>query len=187
MERSPHDITQLIAASRHGDASAEDQLLQFVYDDLRTMARRQLAGESSDSTLSATALVNEAYMRLVGSGELNVNDRAHFFRLIGRTMRRIAVDHARARLAQKRGSGHVESLEGDVPDPEDERAELIDQVARALDELRDSDERLVSVVECRFFMGMTEAETAEALGVSRPTVSRAWERAREHLRTLLAG
>ena len=187
MTRTRQDITQLIDASRAGDTSAEAELLAFVYDDLRAMARRQLAGEVHQSTLSATALVNEAYLRLAGSDGLDVNDRAHFFRLVRRTMRRIAVDHARTRLAAKRGGGeHPVALEGDVEDPADERAELVLNIEDALTQLREEAPRLVDVVESRFFLGMTESETAELLGVSRPTVARDWERAKKLLQKRLA-
>ena len=180
------DITQLLVASRHGDAHARDELLAFIYDDLRRLAAKQLRGESSNLTLSATALVNEAWLRLVGEGgEVEFNDRAHFFRLIGRTMRRIAVDHARARLAEKRGSGErpVELDENLVAD--NDRAVAIMEINDLLERLGETEPRLVEVVECRFFVGMTETETADALGVSRPTVSRAWDKARQLLREMI--
>lgn len=181
------DITQLIVASRAGDAAAEAELLRFVYEDLRRLARHQLAGEPGNRTLSATALVNEAWLRLATSDALAVQDRAHFFRLVARTMRRIAVDRARARLAEKRGGGErpVTLADQDPATDHDRQAQLVLQVEDALATLRESEPRLVAVVECRFFLGMTEHETADALGVSRPTVARDWERARAALRTLL--
>jgi len=183
-----HDITQLLDASRAGDSDAEDALLALVYDDLRRLARRQLAGEVANQTLSATALVNEAYVRLAGADGLDVRDRSHFFRLVSRTMRRIAVDHARSRLTQKRGAGErARTLDDEVARPDEERAQLVLNVEEALGRLRDDEPRLVAVVECRFFMGMTERETAEVLGVSRPTVARDWDRARRRLRRLLEG
>lgn len=179
------DITRLLSASRDGDGDAHEALIQFVYADLKRMARNQLFGESIDFTLSATALVNEAYLRLVGDAATRFNDRSHFFRLIGRTMRHIAVDHARARLAEKRGGGvHNEELHDNLhEDPR--QASMICEIHDALAELEASDPRMVDVVECRFFMGLTEAETATALDCSRPTVSRLWARAKEELRELI--
>ena len=181
----PSDITELLIASQAGNANAEAELLSFIYDDLRRMAARRLASESADSSLSATALVNEAYLRLLGETRVDFNDRQHFFRLIGRAMRNIAVDHARTRLAQKRG-GDVQTVsieEELLPDPT--QAQLILDVGDLLEQLAEHDERLVQVIEHRFFVGMTEAETAEALGISRPTVARDWDKAKRLLREML--
>ena len=179
------EITELLIASQAGNADAEAKLLAFIYDDLRRMAARRLTSEGADCSLSATALVNEAYLRLLGESKVDFNDRQHFFRLIGRAMRNIAVDHARARLAQKRGGDvHTVSIEEELlPDPG--QAQLILDVGDLLERLAEIDERMVRVVEYRFFVGLTEAETAEALGISRPTVSRDWDKARAILREML--
>ena len=180
------DLTQLLRQTRDGDGEAQTDLLENAYADLKRLARRQLAGESRDFTLSATALVNEAYLRLLGEQVPDFNDSAHFFRVMAQAMRRIAVDHARARLSQKRGSGErAESLDEQTT-ATDEKATMIAEVNELLDSLEGSDPRLVQVVEHRFFMGLTESETADVMGVSRPTVSRLWKEAKEQLRTMLA-
>lgn len=179
------DITRLLKETAEGSGGAQTDLLETAYADLKRLARRQLAGESRDFTLSATALVNEAYLRLLGEDIPSFNDSAHFFRVMAQAMRRIAVDHARARLSQKRGSGErAETLDDQVV-PTDEKAALIAEISELLDGLQDSDPRLVQVVEHRFYMGLTESETAEAMGVSRPTVSRLWKEAKEQLREML--
>lgn len=179
------EITQLLVATQAGDAQAEAELLAFVYDDLRRMAGRRLASEGADFSLSATGLVNEAYLRLLGESKVDYRDRAHFFALVSRAMRHIAVDHARARMAEKRGAGERPITLDEELVPDEERAQAILEVSDLLDQLGEEDPRLVAVVECRFFVGMTEAETAESLGVSRPTVSRSWDKAKRRLREML--
>lgn len=179
------EITRLLAASRDGNAEAQEALLERIYHDLRGIAARQLSSESRRLTLSATMLVNETYLRLLGERQQDFADRAHFFRLAARTMRRIAVDAARSRLAAKRGGGVQPSELNPEQVPASDRAAAILEVDSLLSSLQD--ERLVDVVQCRFFMGMTETETAEALGVSRPTVARAWAEARQQLAAHLRG
>ncbi len=186
MRRSPQEITQLLCSSRAGDADAMAELLELVYADLRQLAARQLRRESPENTLSATALVHEAYLRLAGEAGPGFSDRQHFFRLIARAMRRIAIDHARRRLALKRGGGEHRTTWDDDKLGVDERAAMVVEIEQALERLRDGDPRLVQVVECRFFAGLSEAETAEALGCSRRTVQRDWEAARERLKRLLS-
>ena len=162
------------------------QLLEMIYADLHRLASRQLAGESADMTLSATALVNEAYLRLLSQTGGGWNDRQHFFRLISRAMRRISIDHARRRLSQKRG-GDQKRVDLEVNDlGQDDRILMVLELEQALSQLGEEDERLVRLVECRFFAGLTEAETAATLECSRRTVQRDWERAKERLKTLLA-
>ncbi|MDJ0657370.1 MAG: ECF-type sigma factor [Xanthomonadales bacterium] len=186
MTRPAEEITQLLFASRGGDAVAMEELLDLVYADLRSLASRQLRGEPGEHTLSATALVHEAYLRLMSATEGEFNDRQHFFRLIARAMRRISIDRARQRLAQKRGAGqHPGSLDEEhIPD--DARASMLLELEDVLEKLRAEDERLVQIVECRFYAGLTEKETAEALDCSRRTVQREWERAKQRLKELLA-
>lgn len=166
------EFTRLLSAWRaSGDERLLDELVPLVYDELRELAARRLGGERPDHTLRATALVHEAYARLVDA-EVDFSDRAHFFALAATTMRRILVDHARARARKKRGGGadHVtlsEELEAS-PERPDELVALDD----ALKRLAERDERKAKVVELHFFGGMTYAETAEALGVSDATVDR---------------
>ncbi len=184
-DRPTAEITQLLFASRGGDAEAMEALLGMVYADLRRLAGRQLRGERSEQTLSATALVHEAYLRLMNSAEGDFNDRQHFFRLIARAMRRICVDRARERLALKRqGSEHRTTWDDDKLSGE-EQAGMLLELEDALEVLRAENESLVQLVECRFFAGLTEDETAEALGCSRSTVQRDWTRAKKLLKEIL--
>ncbi|MEM8963721.1 MAG: ECF-type sigma factor [Acidobacteriota bacterium] len=179
---SSHEFTLLLGRWMDGDEAAVEDLLPQAYDELRGLARHYLRNERSEHTLDATALVHEAYMRLVGS-ELHgatVENRRHFFALAARVMRRILVDHARRYQAARRASpADRVALEDDgfwarVEPPPDEVL-AIDQ---ALDDLRRSHPRKADVVEMRYFAGLTESETAEILGVTRLTVARDWRVAR---------
>ena len=186
MPKTRQDITQLLFDSRSGDPAAMSQLLEMVYADLHRLASRQLAGEGAEMTLSATALVNEAYLRLLSQTGGSWNDRQHFFRLISRAMRRISVDHARRRLSKKRG-GDQQRVDLDVGElGQEDRMKMVLEVEDALAQLGKADERLVRLIECRFFAGLTEAETATTLECSRRTVQRDWERAKVLLMDLLA-
>jgi RNA polymerase sigma factor (TIGR02999 family) len=179
---TPGDITQLLHRHLAGDGDAFDRLVAMVYDRLRGIARRQLRGRRPDETLDTTALVHEVYLQLVDETGVPWQNRAHFFAITARAMRRIVVDHLRHRLAQKRGGG-VAAVEL-TPDLLGERPEVerILAVDRALETLAGFNPRLVEVVECRFFAGMTREETAEALAISVRTVERDWTRARAWLR-----
>ena len=175
-------ITTFLQSWRAGDSRAIEQLLPLVYDELRQVARRQLLRESPSHTLSSTALVHEVYLRLVQQRQMVANDREHFFAIAGRTMRRILVDHARARRRLKR-----DAVRADV-DVDDTPALLeageIDEVLaleEALERLMRESERAVRVVECRIFAGLTLEETAEALGLSVATVRRRWSFAKAWL------
>lgn len=170
------DITGLLLAWRAGDRSALDRLFPLVYDELRRIAHRQLGRERSDHTLGTTALVHEGYLRLVDQTRARWEDRAHFFAVAARAMRRILVDYARRHRAAKRGGARV-SLD-DATLLADERADTLVALDEALTRLTDVDERLGRVVECRFFGGLTEEETAEALGVTARTVRRDWVKAK---------
>ncbi len=175
---SVHSLTELLTRSREGSPEALDQLLPQVYDELRAMAHRQLRIERSDHTLSTTALVHEAYLRLVDQRQADWRDRAHFFALAARLMRRVLVDYARRRGARKR-----EGMREAIPLDEaviavDEQADMLLSLDEALTRLAEFGPRLVRVVEMRFFAGLTEHETAEALGVSPRTVRNDWMKAR---------
>jgi RNA polymerase sigma factor (TIGR02999 family) len=176
-----HDVTGLLAAWREGDATAVDRLFPLVYEELRRVAHRQLGRERPDHTLGTTALVHEAYLKLVDQTRAQWADRSQFFAISSRAMRRILVDHARQHLAGKRG-GRRERVNLDEETLSlDERADLLVAVDEALDRLRSVDERASRVVDCRFFGGYTEEETAAALGITDRTVRRDWTRAKEWL------
>jgi RNA polymerase sigma factor (TIGR02999 family) len=177
---APGEITALLLRHRGGDQEAFDRLVTIVYERLRRIARRQL-GRRRGATLDTIGLVHEAYMRLVGETGVAWQDRAHFFAIAARAMRRVVVDYARRRTAGKRGGG-------EPPLPFDEARMAADRqtgevlaVDQALDTLASFNERMARVVECRFFAGLSDAETAEALGVSLRTVERDWTRSRAWL------
>jgi RNA polymerase sigma factor (TIGR02999 family) len=173
-----HDVTGLLVAWREGDATAVDRLFPLVYDELRRIAHRQLSRERPDLTLGTTALVHEAYLKLVDQTRAQWADSSQFFAISARAMRRILVDHARQHLAGKRG-GRRERVNLDEETLSlDQRADLLVAVDEALDRLRSVDERASRVVECRFFGGFTEEETAAALGITDRTVRRDWARAK---------
>ena len=175
------DITELLRACSRGQRDAFDRLIPLVYDDLRAIAHRRLAAERSEYTLDTTGVVHEAYLRLVHQATATWRDRAHFFAISSKVIRNLLIDHARERLAVKRGAGaiHVplaDELNGNEP-------RTIDLLAldEALARLGEMDERLERLVECRFFGGLTMEETAEVLGTSLRTVERDWRRARAYL------
>ena len=179
---SAADITGRLARWRDGDGEARDQLFALVQPQLRQLAARLLQRERRDHTLEPNAVVNELCLRLIGSEPLSYQDRAHFFAVAAQTMRRILIDHARARVAGKRGGKQhrvaLSDLEGwgTLP-PSDELLDL-DTLLSALEA---ADHRAARVVELRFFGGMEEGEIAEALGVSVITVKRDWKAARAWL------
>ncbi len=177
----PEELTQLLEAHRDGDANAFERLIELVYPQLYRSARQQLAKQSSETSLDATSLVNEAYLRLVRETGVDWSDRSHFYAVSALTMRRILVDQARRRWAQKRGSGQRPvTLEADQLSMHSQ-AELILAVDEAVHELEAFNERLARVVECRYFAGLTSEETASALKISVRTVERDWLRARAWL------
>ncbi len=173
MEPAPAraQVTQLLADMRGGDQNAVNELTPLVYDELKRLAGRQMSGERSGHTLQATALVNEAYMRLVDA-DISYQDRKHFFSVAARTMRRILVDHAKAKGRRKRGGdfAKVTLEEGLVmsPEPDSDLVKLDD----ALKLLEGQDERKAKVIELHFFGGLTYNEVAEALEISAATVHR---------------
>lgn len=177
------EITEALLALRHGTPDAMDRLMPLVYDQLRRIAHRQLGAEPTGHTLTTTALVHEAYLKLVDQTRAQLQDRAHFFAVAARAMRRILIDYARRYRAARRGGGPNRpaatpvSLDT-VALPVPERADALLALDDALDRLGQIDARLAQVVECRFFAGLTEAETATALAVSQRTVAREWAVAR---------
>ena len=177
------EITEALAVLRRGAPDAMDRLLPLVYGELRRVAHRQLAAEPAGHTLSTTALVHEAYLRLERQTRAQWVDRAHFFAVAARVMRRVLVDYARRHWAQRRGGAGRQRVALDDADDAGAltvaaRADELLALDEALVRLAALDERLARVVECRFFAGLSEAETAEALGVSQRTVSRDWTMAR---------
>jgi RNA polymerase sigma-70 factor (ECF subfamily) len=169
-------VTQLLAEWRGGDEGALTRLIPLVYAELRRVASARLRHEAPNHTLQTTALVHEAYVRLVGLERMALRDRVHFFAMAARLMREILVDHARRRDAQKRGGGiTVLGLEDVAAGASAENA-IVDVLAldEALTELHALDERLCRVVELRYFAGLNIAETADALDVSSATVERDW-------------
>jgi RNA polymerase sigma factor (TIGR02999 family) len=180
-ELEQQEITAALAVLAQDAPEGTDELLPLVYGELRRIAHRQLAGEETGHTLSTTALVHEAYLRLA-SQHTPWKDRAQFFALAARAMRRILVDYARRHHALRRGSGSrplaLEAAEDAGLLAGESRAEELLALDEALERLATLDPRLARVVECRFFGGLSESETAEALAVSQRTVSRDWTLAR---------
>lgn len=180
MEAPPGAVTQLLRAWSTGDADARDRLLPMVYRELRRQAAAYLRRERPDHTLAATALVHEAYLRLVGQDAPFAN-RAHFFALAASMMRRVLVDHARARAAAKRPRPELQVAIDDAMPAEEPRAVELLGLDRALTELAAFDPRQARLVELRYFGGLTATETAEVMEVSTTTVKREWNLARAWL------
>ena len=176
-----HEITEQLEALRQGgDPAAWDRLVPLVYSELRAIAHRQLHREQGGHTLSTTALVHEAYLKLAGQHHVDWRDRAHFFAIAATVMRRVLIDYARRRCRGK----NVTAVEEAEPAAE-ARADVLVALDEALTRLAALDERLVRVVECRFFGGLTEEETAISLGVTARTVRRDWTKAKGWLRRAL--
>ncbi len=172
MAPSPHEITTLLQAWGAGDKGALDKLMPLVYPDLHRLARRHMAGERDDHTLQTTALVNEAYMRLVDSKQATVKDRAHFFAICARLMRQILVDAARSRRALKRGADfRVVELDEAMAAMAEPAVDLI-ALDDALNDLTAFDARKGQVVDMRIFGGLSAQETASVLQISTDTVTR---------------
>ena len=187
MERgaAPHAVTDALGALQAGAPGAMDQLVPLVYGELTRIAHRQLGLEATGHTLSTTALVHEAYLRLVDQQRAQWADRVQFFAVAAHAMRRVLVDHARRHRALRRGGAHRRGVSLDALEATDaaalaveDRADVLVALDEALDRLAVHDPRQARVVECRFFGGLTEDETAEALGVTARTVARDWVKAR---------
>lgn len=188
------EVTRLLSRAQAGDAKATNDLFPFVYDELRELAGKFLAGERVGHTLQPTALVNEAYMRLVGPGGPQWDSRAHFFGAAARAIRRILTDHARGKQSLKRGGSAKRVGLEDISDTVPQQGVRIDEegpdfvaIDRALEKLAKIDEGKAKVVELRFFAGLTVEQAAAALGVSPSTVARDWQFARLWLHRELSG
>lgn len=179
------DITQHLLAWREGDGKAMEHLVPLAYPELKRLARRQLARGRPGETLNTTGLVHEAYLKLVDQTRAEIRDRRHFFRLAARVMRQIVVDHARGKARLKRGGGRPPLPLNGKQISVEEHAEAVLAVDQALERLESLEQRLVRVVECRFFAGLTLRETADSLDVSTSTVERDWSRARAWLKRAL--
>ena len=178
------DITVLLDAARGGDREAMDRVLATLYQELHGMARRQLAGQQQGHTLDATALVHEAYLKLIGRdpGSIQFDDRSHFFAYAASAMRSVIVDYARQRLAQKRGGDlhRVTELPDDIEGGFSLDEDMLG-LDRALEQLSAVDPRLTKVVELRYFAGLSELEIAALLERSERSVRRDWQKARMYL------
>jgi RNA polymerase sigma factor (TIGR02999 family) len=178
-------ITSFLVAYRHGQADAFDKVVSLVYPELRRIARRQLRPWRPGLSLDTSAVVHEAYLKLVDQAQVEWQDRSHFFAIAARAMRQVIIDYARKRTAQKRGGGSVSLGDREVA-IQAHAAELL-ELNELLGLLEAEDPRLLQVVECRFFAGYSETETATALGVSTRTVERDWLRARVWLKRAMTG
>ncbi len=172
------EVTGILHEWSDGDPNAPERLMPLVYDELRRLARGFLAKERASHTLQPTALVNEAYLRLVDQTRVNWQNRAHFYGIASSMMRRVLIDHARARASGKRGGAAVRLSIDDIQIPIEERAAGLIALDDALKTLEQMDERKGKVVELRFFGGLTDEEIAEVLGVTTRTVLRDWKKAR---------
>jgi len=180
------DITRLLAAARGGDRNGLDRVIPLVYEELQAVARQQLAQERTGHTLDTSALVHEAYLKLVRLERIQWQDRVHFFALSARLMRRILINHAERRNAAKRGGGQVVLRLEDVAPGLHDRMQRFAVLDEALERLEQLEPRQCRVVECRFFGGLSVEETAEALDISPATVKRDWTLARAWLNRELA-
>ena len=182
-------VTRHLRNLSDGDLGAENELLPLVYDELHALAERLFRDQKANHTLQPTALVHDAYLRLVGSPDQAFDSRRHFFRVAAMAMRQLLVDHARARRAEKRGGGRGRVTLNLQLEAEDSRERALDLVALddALTELAQLDERQAKVVELRFLAGLTVEETAEALDVSERLVYLDWKMARYWLEQRLTG
>ncbi len=183
---APRSVTLALRQARQGDRAAEEELLRLTYRELRRIAGARMREERSGHTLQPTALVHEAYMRLAGQERVEWRDRGHFFGLASQMMRRVLVDFARERLAEKRGCGQpklvLDWLEIESTPAKLEEILAVDQ---ALERLQELDPQQAKIVELHYFSGLSVKETAEALGVSTRTVDRDWSMAQAWLRKKL--
>jgi RNA polymerase sigma-70 factor, ECF subfamily len=183
------DVTTLLARWGSGDAQALEQLTPIVYDELKRIARRHLSRERRDHTLQSTALVHEAYMRLIGGSGAEYHNRQHFFAVAAQVIRRVLVDHARAVNAAKRGGGAQKIFLEDQPEASSAPENVAEVIAlhEALDRLAAFDAQQARIVELRYFAGLSIEETADVVGVSAATVKRDWVMARAWLGRELQG
>ncbi len=178
--------TDLVLQLSNNDRATVDELLPLVYGELRRLAQRYMQRERPDHTLTTTALVHEAYLRLVDQTRVQWQDRNHFLGVAAIAMRRILVDHARRRNVQRRGGGQQRVSLSDLSVAQDDSADVLLALDDAMVRLAELSPRLVRVVECRYFLGLTEEETAAALQIASRTVRRDWIKAKGWLATALA-
>lgn len=178
------EVTELLERARQGDVTAWNQVVALIYDDLKRIARSVLAGQSS-ATFNPTALVHDCYLRLARAGAEGVHDRAHFMALAARAMRQLLLNHARDRVAQKRGGGAPMTTLSDDERSADLEAEHLISISAALERLEQEQPRWVQVIECRVFAGMSEQETADALETPLRTVQRQYADARVALARIM--
>jgi RNA polymerase sigma factor (TIGR02999 family) len=185
------EVTVLLESASRDDARAADELLPLVYEELRRLAAAKMACENPGQTLQATALVHEAWLRLAGDASRKWNDRTHFFAAAAEAMRRILVDNARRKQAQRHGGGQQRLELPDLAAPQAPNEDQLLVVNDALDKFAALDPQTAELVKLRYFVGMTIEETAEALGISKATAKRHWDYARawlyEEIRTQQAG
>jgi RNA polymerase sigma-70 factor (ECF subfamily) len=181
------EVTRLLAEIGRGGSGAVDRLIPILYNELRQIARRQMRSERLDHTLDTTALVHEAYVKLVGLDRMHWQNRAHFLAVAAQAMRRVLVDYAVGRRAQKRGGVRRRVPLDDVPPDRAQPIETLVAIDAALHRLETIDARLTRVVECRYFGGMSVEEAAHALDVSPATIKRDWTVARAWLNRELGG
>jgi RNA polymerase sigma factor (TIGR02999 family) len=186
MTSVPNDVTRLLIKWSAGDKSALDELVPVVYGELRRLARRHMNRENPGHTLQTSALINEAYLRLVNQRDVEWKDRAHFFAVAAQVMRHILIDHARGQRSAKRGAGAVRvELNEALVLPEPRAHELI-ELDDALTDLASVDPRRSQIVELRFFGGLSVEETAEVMHLSPATIHREWQAARAWLRRAIS-
>lgn len=173
-----NQVTQILHDWSGGDSEAPERLMPLVYDEMRRIARSFISRERQGHTLQPTALVNEAYLRLVDQNSVRWQSRAHFYSVAASMMRRVLIDHARTHATEKRGGGAVHLSIEDVQVPVEERAANFVAMDEALERLSQFNERGRKIVEMRFYAGMSDEEIAEVLGVSTRTVLRDWKAAR---------
>lgn len=178
---TPSGLTQLLNRMQNGDRNAGEQAVGLVYDELHRIASRQMRGEREGGQLQATALIHEAYMRLVGAGPIRIQNRGHFFAIASQQMRRILVDAARSDRAQKRGGPAIKVSLDQLRIAAGSRDDDLLALDEALRELELIDPRAARVVELRYFGGYTDKEVVDTLGVALSTVRRDWEFARSWL------
>jgi RNA polymerase sigma factor (TIGR02999 family) len=181
VSRSSNQITELLANWSRGDPQAREALMPLVYDELRRLASSYLRQERSDHTLQPTALVHEAYLRLVDQKNVHWKDKGHFFAITAQLMRRILVDHARSHLAEKRGSGAAKVALEDAVVMSNERPDELLTLDESLTRLGRMDPQQARIVELRIFAGLSVEDTADLLGISAATVKRDWRMAKAWL------
>jgi RNA polymerase sigma factor (TIGR02999 family) len=185
-DMSPQEVTQLLADWGNGDRTALDQLFPLVQLELRRIAQRQMSQERPGHTLQATALVNEAYLKLVGQQGFAWQNRAHFFAVCAQVMRHILIDHARAHARDKRGGGAIQVSLNDMAVIADDQASQFLALDEALRVLENLDPQKGKIVELRYFGGLSIEETADVLNISPRTVRREWQRSKAWLYRMIS-